>query len=431
MRILLILPYDTTYRYKTAFIPAISYQPLTLSTLAALIPAEFNAQITPVDEGVQKIDSYLRGRYDLVGISAVTSSSIRAYELARFFKAKGSYVFIGGHHATLLPDEAAQHCDTVFTGSAEVTLPQFFYDYARHNPQPRYDSPGVAAEKIPLPRRDLMPKKGYLKQPTLLADLGCANHCKYCVIHPFWGASARRPIASVIDEIKRLGAKEYIFLDPSPASDRDYAKALYSEMAALGISWVGLSTLDAVDDGELLDLLQKSGCMGILLGFETFNQTSLDMLSKTKNKVERYGKIVAKLHDKKIAVLGTFMLGLESDTRENLAALPELVAEIKIDIPRYAVLTPYPTTPLFEELDAQGRILTRDWSKYDSIHCVFQPAHMSAKELEAASVQVWKDTYATKRIAARMRQTPQKKLAALATNIGFSIYANRLGRLLK
>ena len=430
MKILLILPYDTTYKYKTAFIPAISYQPLTLGTLAALVPDELNAQITLVDEGVQRIEPFKKQHYDLVGISAVTSSSIRAYELARYFRENGSYVFIGGHHATLLPDEAARHCDTVFTGSAQSTMPQFFYDYVQGQAQPRYDSHIVIASEIPTARRELMPKRGYLKQPTIVADYGCANNCKYCVINPFWGANTRRPIADVIDEIKSLGRKEYIFLDPSPLSNIAYAKELYSELAKLDISWVGLSTLDVANDDELLDLLQKSGCIGLLLGFETFSQPDLDMLSKTKNKVIEYSTVVSKLHDKNIAVLGTFMLGLESDTRESLAALPELIAKTKIDIPRYAILTPYPTTALFDELDLQGRILTKDWSKYDSIHCVFKPANMSAGELEEASVRVWKETYSLKKIAARMKHTPQRKLTALITNVGFAIYTSRLRGLL-
>jgi len=235
---LYILPWDTTYKYKTAFLPALSYQPLTLSALAALTPEKLNAQITLVDEGVMKFD-YTKNHYDIVGISICTSSSARGYELADFFKARGSYVMIGGHHATLLPEEAAQHADSVFLGSAELTLPAFFEDYMNGVPKPLYHSGGVHADKIPIPRRDLMPKKGYLKPPTIVADYGCGNSCKYCVIHSFWGNSARRPVASVVDEIKLLGAKEYLFLDPSPLSNRAYAKELFEALIPLNIKWGG------------------------------------------------------------------------------------------------------------------------------------------------------------------------------------------------
>jgi len=429
LKILLILPYDTTYKYRTAFIPSISYQPLTLSTLAALIPIELNPQITLVDEGVQTFD-YEKGYYDIVGISICTSSSGRGYALAQHFQKKGCYVFMGGHHATLLPEETAQYCDTVFTGSAECTLPRFFADYMDGKVQPRYDATTVCADKIPVARRDLMPRKGYLPQPTIIADYGCSNQCRYCVINSFWGKQAKRPIADVIDELKSLGNKEFLFLDPSPLSDAAYAKELYRELAKLHITWAGLSTLQVSQDDELLELLQKSGCIGLLLGFETFNQTDLIKLAKCKNKVADYKEAVAKLHDKRIPVLGTFMLGLDGDTRESLRSLPDLIADARIDVPRFAILTPYPNTPMFREFEAQGRILTRDWSKYDSIHCVFQPMNMTAQELESEFLRVWRCCYSAGRIAGRLRHTPQRKLTALATNIGFNIYSNHLRGLL-
>lgn len=429
LNILLILPYDTTYKYKTAFIPSISYQPLTLSTLAALIPTELNARITLVDEGVQAFD-YAKDRYDMVGISICTSSAGRGYTLAQYFREKGSYVFMGGHHATLLPEETAQHCHTVFTGSAECTLPRFFADYMLGKAQPRYDACEVFADKIPIARRDLMPRRGYLPQLTIIANHGCANQCRYCVINSFWGRNSKRPIADVIEEIKSLGKKEFLFLDPSPLSDVAYAKELYRELAKLRVTWAGLSTLQVAEDDELLELLQKSGCIGLLLGFETFSQTDLIKLAKGKNKAANYKEAVAKLHDKNISVLGTFMLGLEGDTRESLRQLPDLIEDAKIDVPRFAILTPYPNTPMFRDFEEQGRIMTKDWSKYDSIHCVFQPANMTARELESAFMRVWRDCYSAKRIAQRLRNTPQRKLTALVTSIGFNIYAHRLKGLL-
>lgn len=409
--------------------PALSYQSLTLSTLAALTPEKLNAQITLVDEGVMKFD-YTKNHYDIVGISICTSSSARGYELADFFKARGSYVMIGGHHATLLPEEAAQHADSVFLGSAELTLPAFFEDYMNGVPKPLYHTGGVHADKIPVPRRDLMPKKGYLKPPTIVADYGCGNSCRYCVIHSFWGNSARRPVASVVDEIKLLGAKEYLFLDPSPLSNRAYAKELFEALIPLNIKWAGLATLDIADDEELLASMEKSGCIGTLLGFETFNADDLSSMNKYKNKVDEYCEITEKLRTYGIAILGTFMLGFDGETKESIRELPDLIAKTKIDVPRYAILTPYPATPLFNHLENQNRILHKDWSKYDSIHCVFRPKNMTAYELEQEHLKVWKDTYKTGKILDRLRFTPQRKGTALITNFGFKIYARRLQELI-
>lgn len=423
------MPWDTTYKYKTAFLPALSYQPLTLSTLAALTPEKLNADITLVDEGVMLFD-YTQRQYDIVGISICTSSSTRGYELADFFRANGRYVIMGGHHATLMPDEAAQHADSVFIGSAECTLPVFFEDFNNGVPKPIYQADSVNASQMPIPRRDLMPQKGYLKQPTLIADYGCGNSCKYCVIHSFWGNSARQSVSRVIDEIKSIGAKEYLFLDPSPLSHRAYAKELFEALIPLNIKWAGLATLDIADDEELLSELSKSGCIGMLLGFETFSQDDLNSMNKFKNKVGEYRRITDSLHGHGIAILGAFMLGFDGDTVESVRQLPELIEQTRIDIPRYAIMTPYPNTPLFNRLESEGRILHKDWSKYDSVHCIFMPKNMTPRELEAEFLQVWKGTYTYRKMINRLRHTPQRKGTALITNIGFQIYARRLERLI-
>jgi radical SAM superfamily enzyme YgiQ (UPF0313 family) len=419
------LPWDTTYKYKTAFLPALSYQPLTLSTLAALTPEKLNADITLVDEGVMMFD-YTSRHYDVVGISICTSSSTRGYELADYFRTYGSYVIIGGHHATLLPDEAAGHADSVFIGTAECTLPAFFEDYINGVPKTIYHADNIDANQIPIPRRDLMPQKGYLKQPTIIADYGCANSCKYCVIHSFWGSSSRRSINSVVDEIKMLGSKEYLFLDPSPLSNRAYAKELFEALIPINIKWAGLATLDIAEDEELLRVLSKSGCIGMLLGFETFNQDDLVSMNKHKNKVGEYRRIADSLHGHGIAILGAFMLGFDGDTIESIRELPDLIEQVRIDVPRYAILTPYPATPLFAALESEGRILHKDWSKYDSVHCVYKPQNMTARELETEFLKAWNDTYTYGKVIGRMKHTPQRKITSLITNVGFRVYARRL-----
>ena len=373
---------------------------------------------------------YTQKHYDIVGISVCTSSSARGYELAAFLKSKGSYIIIGGHHATLMPEEASRHADSVFTGPAELTLPEFFKDYIKGKTKRLYAADAVRADLAPVPRRDLMPRKGYLKQPTIIAGYGCANSCKYCVIHSFWGGSANRPVGAVVDEIKSIGAKEYLFLDPSPLSDAAYAKELFEALIPLNISWAGLATLDVAEDGELLALMAKSGCAGTLLGYETFNQADIDSADKHKNKTGDYARTADRLHSRGIAILGAFMLGFDGDTVESVRALPDLIAQIKVDVPRFAILTPYPATPLFERLDSEGRILHKDWSRYDGAHCVFRPGNMTAGELEAEFLRAWRKTYSCGKIFNRALHTPRRKAAALITNIGFRVYSRRLERLL-
>jgi radical SAM superfamily enzyme YgiQ (UPF0313 family) len=168
----------------------------------------------------------------------------------------------------------------------------------------------------------------------------------------------------------------------------------------------------------------------MLLGFETFNQDDLDSMNKHKNKAGTYRRITDRLHEHGIAVLGTFMLGFDGDTFESIRELPGLVEQAKIDVPRYAIMTPYPNTPLFNSLESEGRILHKDWSKYDSVHCVFKPKNMTSREMEAAFLKVWQCTYTAGKIIKRLAHTPQRKDAALITNVGFKIYARRLERLI-
>ena len=440
MRILFILPYDNTYRYKAAFVPSLSYQPLTLSSLAALVPQELNAEITLADEGV-RIYNYTNTTYDMVFISIVTSSAHRGYELADLFLSRGSYVSIGGHHATLLPEEAMKHANTVFSGPAEDTFPLFFKDFLSGTAQKLYNADAfrqqcgctriVSAQ--PLAKRMLMSEKKYLRQPTIIADYGCPNNCKYCVIPSFWGHHTRRPTADVIHELQLLiasGHKEFLFLDPSPFGDLSYAAELLCAMKTINIRWAGLCALDNAFNPQLLTLLKESGCIGMLMGFESFSQNDLDSMNKFKNKVRNYHDAVHNLHEHGIVVLGTFMLGMDCDTKESLSELPGLIAETKIDVPRFAIVTPWPNTPYFNELDAENRILHRDWRQYDSVHCVFRPRNMSPSELEKQFMTVWRETYRPGAIMRRLRNTPQRKFTTMVTGIGFHIYANRINKLL-
>lgn len=194
-----------------------------------------------------------------------------------------------------------------------------------------------------------------------------------------------------------LKKKSFLFLDPSPFSNRTYAKEL----------------------------------LGALTGFETFESNNLADMNKHKNKTSEYKEVIQKMHQRKISVLGTFMVGFDGDTLESLKKLPDLIDEIQVDVPRFAILTPYPTTPVFNELDSQGRILTHDWSKYDSIQCVYQPLHMSKDELEQAFINVWKECYTFKRIFRRFKAAKQRKFTTLITNIGFRIYAGKLPGLIR
>jgi radical SAM superfamily enzyme YgiQ (UPF0313 family) len=425
MRILFILPYDNTYKYKGSFTKSISYAPLTLSVLAALVPQEMQAEIKIVDEGVDK--PCLRGNFDLVAITCVTSSAQRAYELCKYWKEKGSYVVLGGVHPTLMPEEASPHADTIFIGLAEETFPQFLQDYLQGTPQKLYRHKSKCEYlSLPTPRRDLISKK-YMKIPTVIANRGCLNQCSYCSINKLWGKnSLTRPLDEVIQEIKTLNPKRIILLDPSPTSNEEYAAQFFQALIPLKIKWSGLSTIDIVKKPHLFDLMIKSGCEGILAGFESINNANLVSVEKRTNKVAEYKYAVKQFHQANIPILGCFVAGFDHDTKESLLATVDFIEEIGIDLPRFSILTPFPGTTLFADYEKENRILTKNWGLYDTMHVVFEPKHMSPAELQKIFFEMWKKAYTTKKILKRLRNTKKEKIIKLSANLGFKYYAYKL-----
>lgn len=427
MRILFILPADLTYHYKGSFIRNISYAPLTLTTLAALIPNNISIEdIKLNDEGVQK--PIITGTFDIVAITCTTSAAPRAYELAHYWKNKGSYIVMGGVHPTFMPKEAAQHADTVMIGLGELTFPQFINDFVNHTPKQYYEHSNHTTQlSMPIPRRDLIKNAPYLNVPTVLANRGCQNRCHYCSIPALWGrGNLTRPINEVIDEIKQLNPKRIILLDPSPTSDELYFEELLREIAKLKIKWSGLSTIDVAHKPELFQLMIDSGCEGIFAGFETFSQANLKSMHKDTNIISRYKDAVFKFHQAGIPILGCFVAGFDKDTKESLLQSVDIIEEIGIDLPRFSILTPFPGTPLFDQFEKKQRILTKDWRQYDTMHVVFQPKNMTPLVLQQTFHQIWQELYSIKRIKHRLSLTKKDKPMKLLLNLGFKHYAKKL-----
>lgn len=432
MKILFLTPYDNNYRYKSAFSKSLSYMPLTMPYLAALTPAEYGAGCKAIDEGVQKIDYEKLGFFDIVAITAVTSSVNRGYELAAYFKQKGSHIVMGGHHVSLLPEEAMAHADTVLTGPADRVWPQFIHDFAAGAPRRRYDGQqcDIGTQNV-IPRRELMQKSKYIGVPTLIANFGCTNRCDFCVIHAFWGGKyTPRKIEDVLDEIRGLKSKYILFLDPSPTSNRPYAKEFYKALIPLKIKWAGLCTTDIYEDDELFDLMIQSGCIGMLMGFETFSKESLQESHK-KNQVEKYKAVVDKFHKSGVTILGTFMLGFDGDTKESILNMPDYIEEIGVDIPRFAILTPYPNTPVYDRLAQEGRIESENWSDFDSIHATFTPKNFTARELEDLLITVSNECYTFKRIWKRAIRSRCGGILKITLNLGFRTLNKKLERNLR
>ena len=427
MRILLILPSDSIYRHDGSFTRPISYAPLTLTTLAALVPDELNATLRLVDEGVENPD-YDWNAWDVVGITCVTSSAPRAYQLAKKFRDAGAKVILGGAHPTLNSGEAVGHADCVVAGPAENAWPKILRNVADGNPiEKLYVENAPDILPTPVPRRDLLKSGLYITAPTVTASRGCTHHCSFCSIRKIWNSRmCVRPLDDVIDEIRGIKSRNLIFLDPSITADRSYAILLFDKLATLKKNWAGLATVDFAFDQELLDVAVRSGLRGILVGFETVEQESLTSCGKGFADTGRYIEAVRIFHKHGIAVLGTFVVGFDSDTIDTFRNILEFIDTAKIDLPRFSVLTPFPGTPLFNRLKHDGRILTENWEYYDSVRVVHRPENISVDDLQSGLIDLWHKTYSGGRIFKRFIRSGKNSPLILAANIGFRRYASRI-----
>jgi radical SAM superfamily enzyme YgiQ (UPF0313 family) len=428
MKIALLSPRGPLYRHRSGiFGKSLRYAPLTLTTLAGLVPEELQATIELYDEGIEEIPPDLD--VDLVGISAITGTAPRSYELAAMFRERGLPVVLGGVHPTLCPDEAALHADSLVTGYAEESWPQLLRDFAEGKMKARYEQdPELDLGGRPKPRRDLLKLSRYFTPHTIEATRGCVHHCRFCVVPSAWGRPRQKPVAEVLAEIEQMNAKSIIFLDLNMIADENYAKELFREMAHLNITWAGLATTKIAWDDELLRLTADSGCRGLLIGFETVSQASLAESAKKFNTHHSYETVVKKLHDHGIAIMGTFVFGFDNDAPEVFDQVTEFVLKNSIDLPRFSILTPFPGTPLFRRLKHENRLLHQNWELYDGQHVVHQPQKMTPEQLLQGVDRVWKECYSWSNIFRRISGSRLMVLRSLAANIGYRFYGYNLDK---
>jgi radical SAM superfamily enzyme YgiQ (UPF0313 family) len=426
MRIQLLQPAGAIHRHGTGiFKRSLRYAPLTLTTLAALVPEELDAEIAIQDEGVGPLE--LDFEADLVGISAITGTALRAYEVADRLRARGQTVVLGGVHPTLLPDEAALHADAVVVGHAEESWPELLRDFAAGRLQKRYFRPTPRELKIPRPRREMLDRKRYMTTNSIEATRGCPHRCEFCAVPAAWpGVYAHRPIADVIAEIESFDQPHALFIDLSPVEDVRYAKELYRAMIPLRIRWLGLATTRIAEDGELLKLAAESGCKGLLIGFEAVDQPTLDGMQKPFHQAAQYAEVVKKLHDHGIAIQGCFVFGFDTDDESVFERTVEFVDRVKIDLPRYAVMTPFPGTGAYRRLKSEGRLLHEDWSLYDVEHVVFRPKQMTPERLQEGLQWSWRQSYSWRSIATRILGSRCMVPLSLTLNFGYRFFAKKL-----
>jgi radical SAM superfamily enzyme YgiQ (UPF0313 family) len=430
MKIALISPKGPLYRHRGGiFRKSLRYQPLTLTTLAALVPPELDAEIALYDEGIEDVPSQLDA--DIIGMTVITGTSKRAYELARMYRAQGKTVVLGGPHVTLVPDEAAMHADAIAVGYAEDAWPELLRDFARGALKREYRQALDFSldRQMPFARRELFDGHRFLTQAVFEATRSCGHECEFCVAPSAWGNKQfQKPVSWVVEDIRRVGQKRILFIDLNLVADKKYAKELFTALIPLNVRWFGLSTVLIAHDRELMELIARSGCRGLLIGLESMTKGSLQDAGKRFNASVDYRKFIGDLHDLGIALQGCFVFGLDHDTLDVFDQTAQFAIETAIDLPRFAILTPFPGTPLHARLADQGRILTRDWELYDGQHVVFQPQNMTTRELAAGHERAWKNVYRYSAIARRLWKARAFEPLGVAANLGYRFYAHHLHR---
>ena len=338
---------------------------------------------------------------------------------------------LGGVHATIMPEEAKQHADSVLIGMAEESWPQLLQDFLDGDLKPVYEAiepEGDTLLNVPTPRLDLMRRSGYMLPDTIQATRGCKHDCDFCSVPTVWSKYYKRPIADVIRDIKNAPGTYLAFNDVSIIEDVDYAKELFTAMIPLKVKWGGLSTTLITKDQELMELAAKSGCIYMLLGFESASQMTLKSIAKGFNKKDDYHKVMQCMHDYGISVQGCFVFGFDEDDQSAFQQTVDWVNELKVDIPRYSIYTPYPCTRLFKRLEGEGRILTYNWGNYDTMHVVYQPTQLTPHELFDGFKWAYKQTFSAGSIGRRIffQKLGARSVVNLAGNVTYRIFVHRL-----
>ena len=356
---------------------------LSLPMIAALTDTE-KFDIKFCDELFDSIE--FTEQVDLVGITGMTAQINRAYVIADKYREKGVPVIIGGIHASVLPNEAKLHADSVMIGESESTWGEALEDFLKGELKPFYKNPTFhSLGKLPNPDRSFYEGKVMTHQGTMNSvqtTRGCPFDCDFCSVSEFFGKKFRtRPIDEVIAEIETLDGSYYSFIDDNIVGDATYSLELFSRLEGMNIKWTGQASITIASNEKLLDACAKSGCNGLLIGIESVNEKSLKSVNKIANRVDDYRESIDKIQSRGINILGSFIFGLEDDDSSVFENTLEFIYKSKLAVPVFNILTPYPGTRVYNQLVAENRIISTDWGDYSSMNVVYRPSRMTPEEL--------------------------------------------------
>ena len=396
---------------------------LSLTTLAALTPPDIEVNIT--DENVEPID--FEENVDLVGVTGMVMHASRAYQIAQRFRQRGIPVVMGGPHASSLPVEAKEHVDAVVIGEAENVWKELIEDLEKGCLKPFYKADTYCSmEGIPPPRLDLLRKSAYMTVNCLQTSRGCPHQCDFCHVTHFFGKTYRcRPVEEVIEEVKRLEGDFVVFIDDNIAGDRHYARELFKQLKPLKKKWASQASMTLPRDPELLKLAAESGCVSLFLGIESLSPENLKDVNKAFNRVPQFEEAIKALHDYDIMIVAGLIFGLDHDDEGVFERTLRFCERNRIELPSFFILTPLPGTPLFQRMEAEGRLLHKDWTQYNGATVVFKPRLMREETLQDGFNWVCKEAYSWGSIFKRIFHPQQRFFTRVLSNMAYRSIAQK------
>jgi radical SAM superfamily enzyme YgiQ (UPF0313 family) len=411
------------FSHSQKVIKRIWFAHLALTTLAALTPPGVEVKIT--DENVEPID--FEEDVDLVGLTGMVMHARRAYEIARRFRERGIPVVMGGPHASSCPTEAKDHVDAVVIGEAENVWKGLIEDFQQGYLKPFYKADAFCSMKgFPSPRIDLLRKEAYMTVNCVQTTRGCPYQCDFCHVTHFFGKTYRcRPVDEVIEEVKRLEGDFVVFVDDNIAGNRHYADELFRRLKPLNKKWASQASLTLTKDPKLLRLAAESGCVSLFLGVESLSSENLKEVNKSFNQVSHFEEAFRVLHDHDIMILAGFIFGLDHDDEGVFERTLRFCERNQIELPSFFMLTPLPGTPLFQRMEAEGRLLHKDWAEYNGDTVVFKPKLMTEETLQRGFHWVCKEGYSWSSIFKRVFHPQQRFFTRVLSNMAYRSIAQK------
>jgi radical SAM superfamily enzyme YgiQ (UPF0313 family) len=356
---------------------------LALTSIAGATPADW--EVDYWDENLLKGPPPWEPFPQVVGITVHLTFADRAYELATWYRERGAKVILGGLHVLSCPEEAAPHADALAVGEGVQIWPEILRDAEAGTLRDVYrGSYRRPYRDDPAPRRNLLPRRDFLTTTSLIATRGCHNRCGFCYLatEGLTMPYQVRDVEQVVDEFRADGQPYAVFVDNNLGSRPEYLRALCSGLRPLGVIWSAAVTIDVTDDVSLVREMALAGCTGVFVGFESLSDENLVEAKKKTPRPSDYARRVGVLHDHGIQVNGSFVLGFDHDREDVFARTVTWIEEARLECATFHILTPYPGTPLFQQMEAEGRLLHKDWRLYDTAHTVFRPRHMTPEQLD-------------------------------------------------